>query len=57
MIFRDVDIPNSYDKIEINAIVANSNFSDLSNYYNETEMDATVSNINFSNNRYTKYMM
>ena len=35
--FGDVDIPNHYNKTEIDAIVANSNFSN--NYYTKTEVD------------------
>ena len=31
--FGDCDIPNHYNKIEINSILANSNVSGLSNYY------------------------
>ena len=53
-LFGDVDIPDVYDKTEINAILANSTFSDLGNYYNKTEIDAIVSNINVRNNHYTK---
>ena len=34
--FGDCDITNHYNKTEIDAILANSNFSDLSNYYNKT---------------------
>ena len=52
--FGDVDIPNHYNKTDINSILANSNLSDLSNYYNKAEIDAIVSNINVSNNHYTK---
>ena len=49
--FGDLDIPNFYNKTEIDAIAFNGN---LSAYYDKTEVDATVANINFSNTHYTK---
>ena len=49
--FGDLDIPNFYNKTEIDAIAFNGN---LSSYYNKTEVDAIVANMNFSNNHYTK---
>ena len=49
--FGDLDIPNFYNKTEIDAIAFNG---DLANYYNKTQVDAIVANINFSNNHYTK---
>ena len=51
--FGDLDIPNFYNKIEINSLLAGGS-TDLGNYYNKTEVDAIVANINISNNRYTK---
>ena len=46
----DIDIPNYYNKTELDTLIANIN---LSNYYNKTEVDAIVANINLSN-YYTK---
>ena len=51
--FGDLDIPNFYNKTEINSMLAGGS-TDLSNYYNKTEVDAIVANINFSNNHYAK---
>ena len=52
--FGDLDIPNFYNKTEINSMLAGGGSTDLSNYYNETEVDAVVANIHFSNNHCTK---
>ena len=48
--FGDIDIPNRYNKTELDSLLANINLSD---YYNQTEMDLIVSNIDLSN-YYTK---
>ena len=48
--FGDLDIPNHYNKTELDSLLANINLSD---YYNKTEMDLIVSNIDLSN-YYTK---
>ena len=42
----ELDIPNHYNKTEIDALVANIN---LSNYYNTTEIDTLFENIDLSN--------
>ena len=48
--FGDLDIPNHYNKTELNSLLSNINPSDD---YNKTEMDFIVSYID-SNNYYTK---
>ena len=52
--FGDLDIPNFYNKTEINSMLAGGGSTDFSNYYYKTEVDAIVANINFNNNHYTK---
>ena len=45
--FGDCDIPNHYNKTEINSMMAGS--TNLSNYYNKAEINTIVSNIDFRN--------
>ena len=52
--FGDLDIPNFYNKTEINSMLAGGGSTDLSNYYNKGQVDAIVANIDFSNNHYTE---
>ena len=51
--FGDLDIPNLYNKTEINSMLAGGS-TDLSSYYNKTKVDAIVANINCSNNHHTE---
>ena len=50
--FGDLDIPNSYNKSEINSMLAGGS-TDLSNYYTKPQTGALISNINLSG-YYTK---